>query len=244
MSYRWTQLSAPQRAACLCLALGVLAGPAAAQSIDPKRPAPLQEGDNQAVISSEVQAPHYYSFNCEPGAVSVTVDYTSNGFPGVGGSIGVNLYKDSQSPKNRIVVSSTQAVYSQGSPRPGQNAFSFRCEAKVKLTIRVEPPNGGLLVAVGRYSVRATGAVSFDAPDPAALPPVTSVYRYGNEMVKLGADGALEATSGATGTWKLFDASTRAYVFQLPDARRTLVSWPGVGFADESMRVLVLKLAR
>lgn len=228
----------------LCLALAAFAGLAAGQSIDPKRPAPLQEGDNQAVISSEVQVPHYYSFNCEPGAVTVTVDYTSNGFPGTGGSIGVNLYKDSQSPKNRIVVSSTQAVYSQGSPRPGQNAFSFRCEAKVKLTLRVEPPGGGLLVAVGRYNIRATGAVSFDAADPAALPSVTSVYRYGNEMVKLGADGTIETTSGATGTWKQFDASTRAYVFQLPDGRRTLVGWPGVGFADENLRVLVLKLAR
>jgi hypothetical protein len=216
----------------------------AAQSIDPKRPTPLKEGDNEAVISSEVQVPHYYSFNCEPGQALITIDYSSNGFPGTGGAIGVNLYKDAKSPKNRITVSANQSLYAQNSPKPGQNAFSFRCEAKVKLTVRVEPPNSALLVAVGRYNIRATGSVSFDAPDPGAAPAVLATYRYGNDYVKLVADSRLESASGFSGNWKQFDEVSRTYVFTLPDSKRTLLYWPGVGFADETTRALVLKLAR
>lgn len=191
-----------------------------------------------------MQIPHYYSFLCEPGQAVVSLEYSSNGFPGVGGSIGVSLYKDSQSPKNRIVVPGSQALYSQGATKPGQNGFSFRCEAKVKLTLRVEPPNGQLLVAVGRYNIRATGAVSFEEGAESEYAAAPGTYRYGNEFVKLTADGSLESTTGYAGAWKMFDAGSRTYVLGLGDGRQTLTYWPGVGFAQESTRVLVLKRTR
>ncbi|MHC5721351.1 MAG: hypothetical protein ACYTX0_57380, partial [Nostoc sp.] len=62
------------------LTLCSIASPGFAQSADPKHPAPLQPGDNIAVITDRVQIPHYYYVTLGPGKGTQTVEFSANGF--------------------------------------------------------------------------------------------------------------------------------------------------------------------
>ena len=147
----------------LCaLTLCTKALPGFAQSADPKNPAPLQSGDNIAVISSTVQIPQYYYVTLGPGKGTLTVEFSANGFPGSGGQIRVTLLGSRVTKNYSVVVTSTQALFGSGSAQNGQVTIPFDVKQANKLILRIDPPSSGLLVAVGRYNIQATGVVKFD----------------------------------------------------------------------------------
>ncbi len=97
------------------------------QSADPKHPQPLQDGDNIAVIHSLVQIPQYYSVTLLPGKGSLSIDFSTNGFPGTGGQIRVSLQTPGVAKDYTVTVTSTQVLFNSNSAKPGQNNGSVQC---------------------------------------------------------------------------------------------------------------------
>jgi hypothetical protein len=234
------------------LTLCTIAGPGFAQSADPKHPAPLQSGDNIAVISSTVQIPQYYYVTLGPGKGNLTVEFSANGFPGSGGQIRVTLLGSNVKKNYNVVVKSTQAVFGSNAAQTGQVNIPFDVKQANKIILRIDPPSSGLIVAAGRYNVQATGAVKFAEMDsnPAQ---VVGTYRVKsqelgegeqNKLIKLLPDGKIESETGSTGSWSLFDQGSRTYVIQLADKRGSLIFWPAVGFSKESTGNPDLELVR
>ncbi len=105
----------------------------------------------------------------------------------------------------------------------------------------MDPPSNGLVVAAGKYNIKATGTVKFGKFEfkPEV---VVGTYRIQfdalggdeqNQLVKLLADGTIKSETGATGTWSLFDKDSKTYIIKLGDKRSTLIYWPAVGFCKD-----------
>lgn len=223
------------------LTLFTIADPGFAQSADPKHPAPLQPGDNIAVITDMVQIAQYYYVTLGPGKGTLTIEFSANGFPGTGGEIRVTLLGGIKKNYN-VVVRSTQGIFGSNAAQTGQVTIPFDLKESKKVILRIDPPSSGLLVAAGRYNVQATGAVKFAAMNSNAAQ-VVGTYRVhtyelgqneSDKLIKLLPDGKIESETGATGSWSLFDAGSKTYVIQLADKRGTLIFWPAVGFSKES----------
>lgn len=234
------------------LTLCTIAGPGFAQSADPKNPAPLQAGDNIAVISSIVQIPQYYYVTLGPGKGNLTVEFSANGFPGAGGQIRVTLLGSKVKNNYSVVVTSTQAVFGSGAAKTGQALIPFDVKSAQKIILRIDPPSSGLIVAAGRYNLKATGAVKFAEMDsnPAQVVGTYRVHGYelgedeNDKLIKLLPDSKIESETGSTGSWSLFDQGSRTYVIQLANKRGSLIFWPAVGFSKGSSDNPTLKLVR
>jgi hypothetical protein len=231
------------------LSLTTYVGTANSQSADPKHPAPLQPGDNIGVISNIVQIPHYYYVAIGPGKGSLTVDFSVNGFPGSGGQIRVTLLSKGRKDYS-VVVKSTQDLYSSNAAQPSQVTIPFDSKER-QVVLRIDPPTAGLLVASGRYNVKVTGTVRF-APLDSSQAQVVGVYRVGNrfgndesnKLIKLVADGRILSETGTTGSWSLFDPSSKTYVLELAGKRESLIFWPAVGFSVSDSENPTLRLVR
>jgi hypothetical protein len=226
----------------LVFALAGLALTASAQSADPKHPQPLQDEDNIAVIHSLVQIPQYYSVTLGPGKGSLTIRFSANGFPGKGGQIRLSLQGANVKKDYSVTVASTQALFSSNSAKEDEVTIPFDVPQANDIVLKVDPPSNGLVVAAGRYNIKATGAVKFGKFE---FKPETAVGTYRiqfdalggdeqNQLVKLTADGKIESETGSTGTWSLFDKDTKTYVLKLGNKRSTVIFWPAVGFCKDS----------
>jgi hypothetical protein len=213
-----------------------------AQSADPKHPAPLQEGDNTAVIHSMVQIPQYYSVTLGPGKGSLTIEFSANGFPGTGGQIRVTLQGDRVKKDYSVTVASTQGLFGSSAAKPGQVVIPFDVPQANDVILKIDPPASGLVVGAGRYNIKGSGAVKYSKPDPKG-PKIAGTYRIQfdalggdeqNKLIKLTADGKVESESGSTGTWSVFDEDSKTYVIKLGDKRSTLILWPAVGFCKDA----------
>ncbi|MEH2177425.1 hypothetical protein [Nostoc sp.] len=234
------------------LSLTTYIGAATAQSADPKHPAPLQPDDNIAVISSTVQIPQYYYVTLGPGKGTLTVEFSANGFPGAGGEIRVSLLKKGSNKNYSVAVKSTKAVFGSDAAQTGQVTIPFDVKQASQVILRIDPPSSGLIVAAGRYNIKATGAVKF-APIDSSQAQVVGTYRVhsyilgdneSNKLIKLMADGKILSETGSTGSWSLFDPSSKTYVLELASKRSTLIFWPAVGFSAESTGNPDLQLVR
>jgi hypothetical protein len=234
------------------LTLCSIASPGFAQSTDPKHPAPLQPGDNIAVITDRVQIPQYYYVTLGPGKGTLTVEFSANGFPGSGGQIRVTLQGSKKQKNYNVVVSSTQALFGSNAAQTGQVTIPFDVKQASKIILRIDPPSLGLIVAAGRYNIQATGAVKFAEMDsnPAQVVGTYRVrgYQLGenerDKLIKLLPDGRIESETGSTGSWSLFDQGSKTYVIQLAGKRGTLIFWPAVGFSKEATGNPDLELIR
>ena len=242
----------------VCAAFGALLtltnslAPVLAQSADPQQPAPLQSGDNIAVIHSLVQVPQYYYMTLGPGKGELTIDFSSNGFPG-GGQIRVTLI-DIKSKKTSVyVATSTQVLFSSDAAKTDRLIVPLDLKTARKIVVRVDPPSSGLLVAAGRYNLQVTGAVKFAERDTPKQDPVVGTYRissylFGNDssgqLVKLLPDGNIQGANGGSGSWSLFDGSSRTYVLKFAGKQKNLVFWPAVGFSEQSTGNPDIKLVR
>lgn len=225
----------------LVLSSCALAASLFAQSADPKHPAPLQDGDNIGVIHSLVQIPQYYSVTLGPGKGSLSIEFSANGFPGSGGQIRVSLQGERVKKDYSVTVASTQTLFSSNSAKSGQVTIPFDVPQANEVTLKIDPPASGLIVAAGRYNIKATGAVKFGKFE---FRPEMAVGTYRiqfdalggdeqNQLVKLTADGKIASETGSTGTWSLFDKDSKTYILKLGNKRSTVIFWPAVGFCKD-----------
>ncbi len=106
--------------------------------------------------------------------------------------------------------------------------------------------------------LEASGAVAFASPSTSGDPIVQTFYGdfgapagsagsggtaiYG--ATKFSADGTIVASNGATGRWKLFDASSRIYTIVLDGQTYSLKYAPGRGLVDPKDGSIVFKALR
>ena len=133
-----------------------------AQSANLKQPAPLQPGVNSAVIGNEVPLSHYYYFTGMPGTAQLTLNFSSAGFVGGGGSIKVMVLDDKGRQLNRYELKSTGQVLNSNA-KAAQLVIPGKFNKKAKYIIRLDPPGEGLLRAAGTYEIEVTGSVQFDS---------------------------------------------------------------------------------
>jgi hypothetical protein len=203
---------------------GVLAGPgpALAQSLDVKKPAPLQSGINVGTCDAFV-GPHYWYFYAEPGSFSGTVTRRNSPGETIRANLGAGI---AFAPKLQysVVTSSDKADLTH---------FSGSVKNKDKVVVMIDPGRPGLVRSACNYEIQVSGAVSFG--EVSTAPPISGTYEamindYG--LTKFKDDGSLACANGMVGRWTLFDKDTATYVVNLNGSQMSLKLVPGRGLVD------------
>jgi hypothetical protein len=211
----------------------------AAQSLKLDAPAPLHQGNNQALIDSFV-GDHYYFFYAEPGKFHVTWTFSgaAEGF-NVGGK---PTFAAAFNPKTAGAVMTHQ----QG---PTETVYEGSVTQRTRVLVGVSPVNSKLVRQTTPYNIVVTGNVSFS--DASAGPdPIVGIYaqklmfqgepEFG--AVKFSAGGKVVASNGGTGTWVLFDADSGIYTVVLGGHRMTLTLQRGRALVDTTSKMTVFEL--
>ena len=200
------------------------------QSLDPRDPAPLQPGDNTGTVDNFVGS-NYFSLTGGPGAVTITVSYSSMSLLGNAqrSALNIELSDDKKSWTEKRTISSMK--------QSSSTTMTGNLKVPTKLILSIIPPSGGLVRMGGDYTVTATGAAKFDPPlSPTQLIVGTytpmSIHDNEDTAAKFSADGTLEFASGTTGKWKLFDAGSHLYTVSFAQTRLSLKLIPGRGLVD------------
>jgi hypothetical protein len=203
---------------------------AAAQSLDPRSPAPLQPGNNSGTVDNFVGS-NYFTLTGGPGSVVITVSYNSMSLLGNAqrSALNIELTDDKRSWTERRTISSIK--------QSSSTTMTGNLKVPTRLILSIIPPSGGLVRMGGDYTVTATGASKFDLPlSPTQLIVGTytpmSVHDNEDSAAKFSPDGTLEFASGTRGRWKLFDASSMLYTVQFAQTRLSLKLIPGRGLVD------------
>lgn len=209
---------------------------ASAQSVNVKKPAPMQPGSNSGTVDNFV-GNNYFYFYAGPGVLTVTASYKSMGLLGNAMHSSLNVWVNGMDNSkvawdHDILLSSFQNA--------AQKPLTVTLKKPTKIIIAVCPPAGGLIRSGGDYTVMATGGgVRFDKPlsDTELLVGTYTpklVYDNENTAAKFLPDGTLQFASGTTGTWKLFDADTHLYTVIFGNNRLSLKLVPGRGLVSAS----------
>jgi len=213
--------------------------PAAAQSLKPESPAPLHQGNNQALIDSFV-GDHYYYFYAEPGKfhIALTFSGAQEGFD-VGG-------KPSFAAVFNPKTAGSQITHKDG---PTGVVYDGSVTQRTRVLVGVSPVNSKLVRQTTPYIVVVTGNVSFgnaaDGPDP-----IVGVYAQKSGIsgepplgaVKFLANGKILASNGGTGTWNLFDPESGIYTVVIGGHRMTLTLQRGRALVDTGNKTTVFEL--
>ena len=212
-------------------ALLVLPGSAAyTQSLDSRHPAPLQSGPNSGTVDNFVGSNYFY-FTGGPGAVSITISYSSMSFLGntQRSSLNIELTDEKRTWVERRTITSMEESSS--------TTLVGKLELPTKLILSIIPPSGGLVRSGGDYTVTATGVIKFDPPltptqQIVGIYTPKSVYDNEDSAVKFFENGTLQFASGTTGQWTLFDADSRLYTVTYLSTHLSLKLIPGRGLVD------------
>jgi hypothetical protein len=205
-----------------CMALSC----ATAQSLKPEAPSPLQAGVNRGVADSMV-GPQYWSFLSGPGEVQIIARFKSTMGPLVREPLTITLYDEKRTwHVSKVAISENGAL--------GETTFSGKLDQKRRTIVSVAPPSGGLLRSVGDYELQATGAVQFEAADNTHEPIIRTFLAKVNDYgaTKFLANGTVQASNGASGTWKAFDPEGHIYTVVIDQFRFSVKYLPGRGLVD------------
>ncbi len=222
------------------LAMTLFSCPAWAQSLKSDAPAPLQAGINRGTIDNMVGA-HYWFFTGGPGKTHVHVKFKAMGLLGnpYRSTITVTLYDAGNTWRTpKILSSDSQDV---------DCTFEGDVKSPTKILLSVAPPPNGLVRMGGNYEIDATGAVGFGQKSNAD--PVIGTYKQMSGYTSLLGtckflpNGTIETTSGASGTWKLFDQATQSYVINVDGQERQSFQYKsGRGLCDTDNSVIFQEL--
>jgi hypothetical protein len=215
-----------------------LAAPSQAQTNDVKNPAPLKPGLNKAVIDS-FGSEQFWAFTVQPGHFQLrfTRSTPQEGFS-VGPKVGVGAVYAPKTPESTLTFKEDQSGVT----------YDGAVKHPTRVIVMVEPAKSPLVRQTNNYSLEATGSVaegSASISTDTSPPSVVGAYTINmNDLgvAKFAADGSIVTSSGARGTWELFDADTRTYVIMISGQRLTLTFQPGRGFVDKNeMLVIAVK---
>ncbi len=196
-----------------------------AQSIDPKKPAPLKAGANASMIDSQIGT-HYWYFWGGPGATNITVRYKKNGQYNLNtkASLEVDIYDENRTWVTHKTITPQNET--------SETKLDGNLKQRTKVMISVSAPRGGLVVSGGDYEIVATGAADFSGASLPQAEPIIGTYSSSYGVVKFDANGTLETEDGTRGKWRLFDATRRVYVITVGDQRFSLKQVPGLGLVN------------
>ncbi|CAK9252025.1 unnamed protein product [Sphagnum jensenii] len=160
-------------------------------------------------------------------------------------------------PQEGFSVGARVGVGAVYAPKTAESTLDFKEDASgvtyngtvkhpTRVVVMVEPAKSPLVRQTNSYTLEATGSVAESSATAANAesntPSVVGAYTINmNDLgvAKFAADGSIVTSSGARGTWELFDADTRTYVILINGQRMTLTFQPGRGFVDKN-EVLVI----
>ena len=197
-----------------------------AQSIDPKRPAPLKEGSNASMVDTTVGTQYWYFWG-GPGATHVIARYRKSGGQfdaGVQTPLNVDMYDESR----------TWVEHKKISPQTelSEVRLDGNLKQRTKIIVSVSAPRGGLLRQGGDYELVVSGAIDFSGANAPQGDPIVHTFQSGNGLIKCLANGTIETDDGGSGTWKLFDSENRIYILIIGNSRQSLKLMPGQGLVQ------------
>jgi hypothetical protein len=233
--------SFPAHIALACVVSSMLLGGrlAIAQSLKLDAPAPLHQGNNQALIDSFV-GDHYYYFYAEPGKFRVvwTFSGAQEGFNVAGKPAFAAVFN----PKTAGAL----VTHQEG---PTGTVYEGSVTQRTRVLVGVSPVNSKLVRQTTPYVIVVTGHVSFgDAstgPDPIVGTYAQKLMFQGEAefgAVKFLAGGKVIASNGGTGTWMLFDEGSGNYTVVLCGHRMTLTLQRGRALVDTTSKMTVFEL--
>jgi hypothetical protein len=207
-----------------------------AQSLDPKRPAPLESGVNAANIDA-FMTPHYWTFVAKKGNVKINVTFRAQSILGaqLRTQIAFNIY-NSATPDKKF----TKVLESTG--REVSEVIEGPSEEDHQMVIEVIPPKA-IVRAGGDYQIQAVQGVDFvgaKQSDTGADPIVIRHFRVSgctNPVqctVRFLPGGTMALPGKEQGTWRLFDRERAVYIVTIGNERRSLKLKPGVGLEQVS----------
>lgn len=200
---------------------------AAAQSLKPQDPAPLQPGVNSGIVDNFV-GPHYWYFFGGPGEVRVVVRFKSMGLFGnpMRTPLTATLYDEGRTWHVTKVVTSEKDMAEQ--------TFTGKLDKKLKTFISIAAPSDALVRTGGAYEVEATGTVQFESAkvggDPIIQTFLAKVNSYG--ATRFLANGTVQGSDGSSGTWQAFDLERHIYTVTIGGLRFSVKYLPGRGLVD------------
>ena len=214
----------------LSLILVLTTSAAFAQSLKPENPAPLQAGINKGTVDNMVGT-HYWYVNGLTGKTHIHGQVKSLGLLGNPQRVDVTFtLSDAKRTWHTTKTLSSDSKFVDCN-------FDGDLKAPTRLIITVAPPPNGLIHLSADYQLEASGAVAFG--EKSTTDPIIGTYTQMNGYTtnfgasKFRPDGSIETASGAAGTWKLFDESSRMYVIDMQgQERRSLQLVPGRGICD------------
>jgi hypothetical protein len=225
--------------ACILTCSLITIRPAAAQSLKPDAPAPLHQGNNQALIDSFV-GDHYYYFFAEPGKFHVawTFSGAQEGFD-VGGK------------PSFAAVFNPKTAGSQISHKDGPTGVTYdgSVTQRTRVLVGVSPVNSKLVRQTTPYIIVVTGNASFGnasaGPDPIVGTYAQKLLFQGEPAlgaVKFIPGGKVLSSNGSTGTWTAFDAEGGIYTVVIGGHRMTLTLQRGRALVDTGNKTTVFEL--
>jgi hypothetical protein len=210
-----------------------------AQSLSINSPAPLKAGVNESQTDN-FTGTHYWYFYGGPGKVSVHCEFKGAGL--LGASMAAPLTFTLSDAAQTWHIS--KKLVSGSTADQAQTTFPGTLKKRTKIIVTVAPIAGGLVRTGGQYDISVSGAVAYG--EDKAGDPIVQTFMQESGMTsnygatKFKADGSVLASTGATGTWKLFDADTHTYVVVLDGQRLSLIYMPGRGLvsADDPNNVV------
>ena len=223
------RLAVPALAVALAVSAAALPGRAAAQSLDPKHPAPLLPGENTGTVDSMV-GPQFWSFDSLKGSGVITVRFGSMGLFGNATSATIQVVMHDIAGK----TFGSETITSNGKPVEVKWPGTFAKGGIVVLEVR--PPGNTLVRSGGDYSIQVTGAVSYanaKAPGPERIAGTYSLMVCPPDLacqaVRFFPNGTVKTADGASGTWASFDASGLVYTVKIGANAWSVKLVPGRG---------------
>jgi hypothetical protein len=229
--------------ALACMMVLTLLNPraVAAQSVKLDAPAPIHQGNNQALIDSFV-GDHYYYFYAEPGRFRIAWSFSGaqEGFD-VGG-------KPSFAAVFNPKTAGSQMTHKDG---PTSVVYEGSVTQRTRVLVGVSPVNSKLVRQTTPYVIAVTGDVSFGNVS-AGLDPIVGTYAqklmFTGEpalgTVKFLANGTIVASNGGTGQWTAFDTESGIYTVVVGGHRMTLTLQRGRALVDTGNKLTVFELQR
>jgi hypothetical protein len=207
----------------------LLSTPVFAQSLNVKKPAPLQSGPNSGTVDNTVGA-HYWYFYAEPGSFSGTITRLSGPGESVRANISAGIAYAPKVPGNTLV----------SKDNGDKTNFSGTVKTRSKVILMLDPGGAGLVRAACNYNIVVTGNVAYG--EPSSLPEIAGTYESmtnGLGLTKFLPDGTLITATGIKGTWTLFDADTKTYLVKVNDDSFNLKLIPAQGLVDANNTAIV-----
>jgi len=211
----------------------LLSTPAYAQSLNVKKPAPLQSGPNSGIVDNNVGA-HYWYFYAEPGSFSGTITRLSSTGDSTRANISAGIAYAPKVPGNTLV----------SKDNGDKTNFSGTVKTRSKVILMLDPGPSGLVRATCNYNVVVTGNVAYG--EASSVPEIAGTYENmtnGLGLTKFFPDGTFLASTGLKGTWTLFDADTKTYLVKINDDTVSLKFVPAQGLVEaENTAIVAFKM--